>query len=479
MEGADWATLRATDGGLSAHVVVDGRVNSRQDRGLARTVRAETGEEYWRWNKCLVGGFALGPLRRMDELRRTPWLLVVEDFARCKMFGVRLLNGQVLFVDGVASKVVDPNRPKPTEKWELVGACFDVVTAELVERIENVDVAQDMVTVDVDAVKEVVLLAYDLGNRHTITVINPNNYFKMIPVTQGRLRVTTNSQGHTQKVMELVSLPDLHTMYGHIDFTEKVDDLSQHNIKWYDSCACIEGPYAKHQQSLETLAAMKPDFKINATGKNWSQCSHEMLPWGTAQTVAFIDKESKARDGQKPSTSYKCCDIGFGAGGYIMALALLTHHRGWIIGGVEKEKGMVSVHHEWMAGVVDLCPGMAAEMCELKTNCIEGEVTRTQCDESVARKIEQADFIFVNNFLFHDMCGRGAKEGSLSGTIAEMACGCKVGTWVVCTAPLAGEKNGKELLLWKRLKWKRHSFSWTTNEVEGFLYHVVATAQVR
>jgi hypothetical protein len=36
--------------------------------------------------------------------------IVLEDFARCKMFGVRLLNDQVLFVDGVASKVVDPNR---------------------------------------------------------------------------------------------------------------------------------------------------------------------------------------------------------------------------------------------------------------------------------------------------------------------------------------------------------------------------------
>ena len=95
MEGADWEILRTSSGELAAHVVVDEQVNSRVNRGLVWTVRGETEQEYWRWNKCLIGGFALGPLRRMDELRRTPyaWLLVVEDFARCKMFGVRLLNG--------------------------------------------------------------------------------------------------------------------------------------------------------------------------------------------------------------------------------------------------------------------------------------------------------------------------------------------------------------------------------------------------
>jgi hypothetical protein len=41
-----------------------------------------------------------------------------------------------------------------------------------------VDVAHDLVIVDVDFVKEAVLLAYDLGKKHTVTVINPNNYFK-------------------------------------------------------------------------------------------------------------------------------------------------------------------------------------------------------------------------------------------------------------------------------------------------------------
>jgi hypothetical protein len=60
----------------------------------------------------------------------------------------------------------------------------------------------------------------------------------------------------------------------------------------------------------------------------------------------------------------------------------------------------------------------------------------------------------LRTWMCHNMCGRGANEGSLNGTIEEMVCGCKVGTWVVytCTALHAGEKNGKHLLLWKRLK---------------------------
>ena len=64
------------------------------------------------------------------------------------MFGVRLLNGQVLFVDGVASEVTDPTQETPTEPWKLVGAVFDVVAAELVDRIENVDRIEKIIEAD-------------------------------------------------------------------------------------------------------------------------------------------------------------------------------------------------------------------------------------------------------------------------------------------------------------------------------------------
>jgi hypothetical protein len=392
------------------------------------------------------------------------------------MFDVRLLNGQVLFVDGVASEVTDPTQDTPTEPWKLVGAVFDVVAAELVDRIENVDVAHDLVIVDVDFVKEAVLLAYDLGKKHTVTVINPNNYFKMIPVTQGRLKVTNTRTGRIEKVTELASLPDLATICGDMDFEARMETLSDHNLKWYDSSSLLEDAYAKHQYSMEILAAIKPNFKPSGSGSKYSSCSHEILPWGTAQTVAFIDKACRVRDGVKPPVGYQCVDIGFGAGGYLMALALLTHHRGWIIGGVEREESMVSLHHEWMARVVDLCPGMSSEMSELKSSCIKGEVTGTNCADNVTQKIIQADFVFVNNFLFHDMFGRGAKEGSVNGNIASLLCGCKVGTWVVTTALLDATRDGKELVIWNKLKWKRGSFSWSRDdrEVEGYLYHVVA-----
>ena len=60
MEGADWETLIASEGGLGAQVV-DGKVNTRFNRGLMKSLCSVDGVEYWRWNKCIVGDFALGP----------------------------------------------------------------------------------------------------------------------------------------------------------------------------------------------------------------------------------------------------------------------------------------------------------------------------------------------------------------------------------------------------------------------------------
>ena len=125
----------------------------------------------------------------MDVLRGSPWSLVMADFSEDQLFGVKLVNGQVLFVDGVASKVLHPTHSEPTEPWMLVGVCFNVVAAELVERIEHVDESQELATIPFDQVREIVPLAYDLGNNHTVTVINPNNYSIMISVMQKRLRV--------------------------------------------------------------------------------------------------------------------------------------------------------------------------------------------------------------------------------------------------------------------------------------------------
>jgi hypothetical protein len=355
----------------------------------------------------------------------------------------------------------------------LVGVCFNAVAAELVERIEHADEPQELATIPFDQVREVVLLAYDLGNNHTVTVINPNNYFKMIPVTQGRLRVKKTAGMPDVKVMELMSLPDLAVCCSAIDFEDNIENLSNHNIKWYQSCASIEGSFEKHRLSMEILAAIKPDFRINGSGADYGKCSHEMLPWGTAQTIQFIDQESMIRDGAKPSVGFCCSDIGFGAGGFLLAASMCTHDRGWLITGVEKDERMVGIHRQWMARVIELCPAMAGEMNELKKNCILGEVSKVNCEANVTQNIEQADLVFVNNFLFHDMSGRGLQEGSINGTIASMLCGCKVGTWVVTTALIGATRNGKTLKLWKKLKWKKSSFSWSPKEIDGYLYHVV------
>ena len=82
----------------------------------------------------------------------------------------------------------------------------------------------------------------------------------------------------------------------------------------------------------------------------------------------------------------------------------------------------------------------------------------------------------------HNMCGRGANEGSLNGTIEEMVCGCKVGTWVVytCTALHAGEKNGTESTFFfgsDLSEIERASVGHRTRSRGTYLYHDVGLAQ--
>ena len=252
--------------------------------------------------------------------------------------------------------------------------------------------------------------------------------------------------------------------------------IKDNNFEWYESCGMVKGAYAMHRASMEILAALKPHSKTNGVGTDYSTCSHEMLPTGVAQTIGFIDSAEIQRSGihTKPGPGYRVCDIGFGVGGFLLAAMMYTHKRGWIMSGVERDGHLVDTYHEWLSAIINLMPATASEMNELKTNCIKGEIKPGSTTTLVTQCVQQANTVFVNNFLFGDMTGRGASEGSFNGTIALILCGCEVGTWVITTGILDATHNGRKLQLWKHLTWKRHSFSWTANEVGGYMYHVVA-----
>jgi hypothetical protein len=120
---------------------------------------------------------------------------------------------------------------------------------------------------------------------------------------------------------------------------------------------------------------------------------------------------------------------------------------------------LVKVFHDWLARLTTRCPGMASIAYELKTNAILGEVKSVNCDAKVQLCLRQANAVFVNNLLFHDLQGRSAMH-SVNGLIGEMLCGCEVGTWLVTTTPITARVESRELKLWSTIKWKRRCFSW-------------------
>jgi hypothetical protein len=126
-----------------------------------------------------------------------------------------------------------------------------------------------------------------------------------------------------------------------------------------------------------------------------------------------------------------------------------------------------------MSNVIDLCPGMASEINKIKRRCIQGVVTSVDCALEVTHGVEDADLVFVDNFLFHGIGGRGANEASLNGIIAAMLCGCKAGTLVVTTALIGATKNRKTLQLRRQLRRTKNSFSWTGDDASGYMYRVV------
>ena len=98
----------------------------------------------------------------MEVMRKSPWSIDVEDFKERKLYGVRLLNGKVMFINGVASPSEEESE-KPTQEWMLIGITYDVAKAELVERIEHVNEPRDMEAVSFDEIDDKVLFAFDAG----------------------------------------------------------------------------------------------------------------------------------------------------------------------------------------------------------------------------------------------------------------------------------------------------------------------------
>jgi hypothetical protein len=480
MEGAGWGTIRTSPGGLVNYVRVHHNgFNSRNGRGFMLTVGcdAEPNTCFWRWNSCELHGFKLGPQRRMPELRASPWELDVLDFVDRKMFAVSLTNGRVAMVDGVACRQLDPNKQPGDDgfvgEWCLVGAVFVPRMERLIPRIGdfNVDSVVQLQLIPWLDVIEPVLLIFDVGEE-SMSVVNPNAYFKMIPVTKGRLRQCKTPAGDAVKVMHMVGVADFAS---YADLEPDESEVFECNMLLFDSAARMVRGNREHRETYMLLAQTKPEFDFAAkSGKDYTSCAHEMLFPGsiclyTKVTELLARRLSPQRVDDDPQT-IRFTDVGSGAGAVVLAMAVLSMHLGWEVSGVERDPSLHNANCMWLSNIERACPAMKHSLEELRRRITLHEVGS---GESVHPIVRGANVIFCNNYLFNaQVCSHRGILNSVNGVISKAFCECDVGTIVVTTCQLDYDApNGRALRKVASFVFPKHSFSWP-GEITGFVHEV-------
>jgi hypothetical protein len=192
LEGADWWKLHQAPGGLAAHLTVKAAKSTRQNtRGAHDTFHPETGVLWSRWNNGKLGGYPLGPGRRMTELRMSPWELEIDGLVDKSLHAVFLDEGaKVALIDGVGMNKTD-------EVWVLVGSVFDVAQppGSLLPHLvipPSTTTTLALEAIDFKRVWKPVLLAAntDVEGRNylSLSVIDTKDSFAMIPIIAGRLQ---------------------------------------------------------------------------------------------------------------------------------------------------------------------------------------------------------------------------------------------------------------------------------------------------
>ena len=446
-------------------------MNSRRDRGLHLSTAPHDDWVYWRWNSCEVAGFKLGPLRTMAATRKSPWSLRLEDLWDSSLFGVQLEAGRVALVDGVASWNGGGGETDghPTQPWDLVGTIMEVKEHELVRRIVC-DPGADLKLkcLNWEAVLQPVLLICDMGGT-SMTVIDPNLHFNMIPITYGRLMHIANQTNPNNKVMQLVGFTDLEIYCGPAD-EEAVHEC---NVALFESARQLRGKHADHSECCRLVAQWKPQFSPkSSSGKDYSTCAEEMYMPGAAHLVdAIFQRRILLR---LPTNGLNFVDVGFGAGNVLAGVAIMAEHLNWSVGGVEMDQTLHAGWLTWLDRIREECFGLSARLATLQAASVCGMVG--SANMNVTAVLGSADVVFTNNICFNT--GGRSRQGmtvNANGLIAEALCTCRHGTLVITTAPLGFDDATSTLQFVAAVKFPAHSFSWTQLSIEGFMYEVTST----
>jgi hypothetical protein len=194
IEGADWQALSAASGGLGAHLVVRATKSHRSNsRGAHNSYDPATGSAWTRWNTSKLGGYPLGPGRKMSDVRNSPWELRLDLLEDKALHAVFLDHGNaVALIDGVGTKDIDA---VPVH-WVLIGAVFELrqdVGCLLPQLV--VPTASNTLSLSKIAMSRIwkpVLLAVNAPHEGragiSISVVDTKDTFSMIPIIAGRMQ---------------------------------------------------------------------------------------------------------------------------------------------------------------------------------------------------------------------------------------------------------------------------------------------------
>jgi hypothetical protein len=264
LEGADWPTLAKNAGGLAMHLhVMAERSHRSNSRGAHDSLHPVTGVAWSRWNTSKLGGYPLGPGRRMSDLRLCPWELRLDGLDGKPLHAVLLDGGaKVALMDGVGTEDMDAC----PVYWVLIGAIFDIAQPAgclLPQLMIPPDTCAFLLEpIDITRVWKPVLLAANAChvNRPTlsISVVDTKDSFAMIPIIAGRMQAhAIKLQGAIQSEFggtKRVILATLADLVIHLGPPPEVDleDLSTQQAEYWTSATKVPR-YAAGGENLEEV----------------------------------------------------------------------------------------------------------------------------------------------------------------------------------------------------------------------------------
>jgi hypothetical protein len=432
--------------------------STRSDRGL---VLSELQDTTWqRSNLVCLGNITL-KTRTLKEVRRSPWTTSRSELEdrRISAVVVQLDSSkperQVLLVDGVARLVHGtPDRSGPHGpgsmwpdgsgytlqplQWEIVGCLLGEPYHAAGDCCPSIQLPPSLVDQGVlnmhvfplECVRQLVGVLRSKSEENRCFLINPNEYFLMIPLTPGVLRLRGS--------LKVMDFPGLSTIgdQEHAGCDIDLEDPPQVNPLVE---AAIDGEVLLSLgvsslaiRSLQLLWELKPVY-YQAAGIEPEDVCKELQPSGVARVWSHV-LEWRASQGL-PTRDLTFVDLGSGIGGVGIATLALFPHVVANAHGVEKDPDLHDTAEQWLQDIASHSPWLQHCTSLLQTNMLNADFTN---DTSVAQLLKRCDVIFSNNYLFDPPTARQPKTLSLNDNLRQLLCdNVHANTTIVTTACLS------------------------------------------